>query len=266
MNAHAITRGMREQLNSFLGAVVFLTRIPVGSLYDFQREELSRSLIYFPIVGMIVGLAGGLVLIAGHLFLPSLIAVLLCMAATVVVTGGIHEDGLADAADGLFGGRDAARCLEIMKDSRLGTFGALALWFSLTGKLLLLTSLLERNEWLAFAALVMANTLGRGACVVLLYFYPYVRAEGSRAKLFGDGVGRGQLVLALVFSAALAFALTDLAAASCVLAAILVTALAGIYFKRKIGGVTGDCLGAANQFVELACYLALAAQLRLTNA
>ena len=266
MNARPITGGMRQQLNSFLGAVVFLTRIPVGSLYDFRREKLSRSVIYFPIVGMCVGLAGGMVLIAGHLFLPALIAVLLCMAATVAMTGGIHEDGLADAADGLLGGRNTARSLEIMKDSRLGTFGALALWFSLTGKLLLLNTLLEQSAWLAFAALVVAHTLGRGACVTLLYLYPYVRAEGSKAKLFGGDLRRGQLLLALAFPVALTFALTDLAAASCIVAAVIVTALAGIYFKRKIAGVTGDCLGAANQLVELACYLALAAQLRLTNA
>jgi adenosylcobinamide-GDP ribazoletransferase len=265
MNAQAITNGMRQQLNSFLGAVMFLTRIPVGSVYDFRREDLSRSVIYFPIVGTFLGLAGGMVLVTGHLFLPSLVAVLLCMAATVAMTGGIHEDGLADAADGLFGGRNAARCLEIMKDSRLGAFGALALWFSLTGKLLLLSSLLERSAWLAFAALATANTLGRGACVALLYFYPYVRVERSKAKLFADGVRRGQLLPALAFAAALAFALMDRAAASCVLAAIFVTALTGIYFKRKIGGVTGDCLGAANQLVELACFLALAVQLRLTN-
>jgi adenosylcobinamide-GDP ribazoletransferase len=257
---------MRQQLNSFLGAVVFLTRIPVGSLYDFRREELSRSLIYFPVVGMVVGLAGGVVLMTGQLLLPSLIAVLLCMAATVALTGGIHEDGLADAADGLFGGRNAARRLEIMKDSRLGTFGALALWFSLTGKLVLLNTLLERSAWLASAAIVMANTLGRGACVVLLYCYPYVRAEGSKANLFGGGMRRGQLVLALAFSAALAFAVADLAAASCVLAAILVTGIAGVYFKRKIDGVSGDCLGAANQLVELACYLSLVAHLRVTSA
>ena len=239
-------------MNSFLGAVVFLTRIPVSRFYDFQRDNLSRSVIYFPIVGMFVGLAGGIVLTAGHLFLPALIAVLLCMAATVAMTGGIHEDGLADAADGLFGGQNASRCLEIMKDSRLGTFGALALWFSLTGKLLLLYTLLERSVWLAFAAIVMANTLGRGACVALLYFYPYVRVEESKAKPFGDSVTRGQLLPALAFPAALAFALMGRAAASCVLAAVLVTGLAGIYFKRKIGGVTGDCLGATNQLVELA--------------
>jgi len=266
MNVQAITGGVRQQVNSFLGAVVFLTRIPVGSLYEFQRGNLSRSVIYFPLVGMFVGLAGGIILAAGHLFLPALIAVLLCMAATVAMTGGIHEDGLADAADGLLGGRNAASCLEIMKDSRLGTFGALALWFSLTGKLLLLNTLLERGAWLAFAAIVAAHTLGRGACVALLYFYPYARAEESKAKPFGDSVTRLQLLPALAFPAALAFALLGPAAASCILAAVIVTGLAGIYFKRKIGGVTGDCLGAANQLVELASYLALAAQLPSTSA
>ncbi len=88
MNAEIVSSGVRQQFHCFLGAVVFLTRIPVGSLYDFQRENLSRSVTYFPVVGMVVGLAGGLVLMVGHLFLPLLIAVLLCMVATVAVTGG----------------------------------------------------------------------------------------------------------------------------------------------------------------------------------
>ena len=265
MNAQSFTNRMREQMNSFLGAVVFLTRIPVSRFYDFQRDSYSRSVIYFPIVGMFVGMAGGIVLTVGHLVLPALIAVLLCMAATVAMTGGIHEDGLADAADGLFGGENASRSLEIMKDSRLGTFGALALWFSLTAKFLLLYTLLERSVWLAFAAMVTAHALGRAACVALLYFYPYVRVGESKSKPFGNSVTRRQLWPALAFPVLLAFALMGQVAAACILAAVLVTGLAGAYFKRKIGGVTGDCLGAANQLVELASYLALTAQLRSTD-
>ena len=244
---------------------MFLTRIPVSRFYVFQRDSLSLSVIYFPIVGMFVGLAGGVVLAAGHLLFPALIAILLCMAATVAMTGAIHEDGLADAADGLFGGRNAENSLEIMKDSRLGTFGALALWFSLTGKFVLLFTLLERSAWLAFAAIVVAHTLGRGACVALLYFYPYARAGESKSKPFGNSVTRGQLLAALAFPVALGFALMGREAASCILGAVLVTGLVGIYFKRKIGGVTGDCLGAANQLVELASYLALAAHIPSTD-
>lgn len=265
MNAQTISSGVRGQLNSFLGAVVFLTRIPVASFYQFRGEELSRSVIYFPIVGMIVGLVGGIVLIAIHESLPNSIAVLFCMAAMVAITGGMHEDGLADAADGLFGGQNSTRCLEIMKDSRLGTFGALALWFSLTAKWLFLGALVVRDAWLAFSALVVANAVGRGACVALLYFYPYVRVEGSNPKLFGNRLTRRELFPALVIPVALAIVLLNRAAALCVLAATFFAALAGMYFKRKIGGVTGDSLGAANQLVELASYLALVAQLELTN-
>jgi len=263
MNAQAISAGARQQVNSFLGAVVFLTRIPVGSLYNFQRTSLSRSVIYFPLVGALIGSAGGIILAAAHAFLPASIAVLLCMATTTAMTGGIHEDGLADAADGLLGGRNAAHRLEIMKDSRLGTFGALALWFSLTAKFLLLSTLLSHGAALTGAALIIANTLGRGACVALLYLYPYARVEESKGKPFGDSITRGQLIPALALPIALAFALIGRAAAACTLAAIAVTGLAGGYFKRKIGGVSGDCLGAANQFVELASYLALAAEIQL---
>ena len=262
MNAQAISVGARQQVNSFLGAVVFLTRIPVGSLYHFQRTSLSRSVIYFPLVGALIGSAGGIILAATHAFLPASIAVLLCMAATTAVTGGLHEDGLADAADGLFGGRNPAHRLEIMKDSRLGTFGALALWFSLTAKFLLLNTLLSRDAALTCAALIVANTLGRGACAALLYFFPCVRVEESKARPFRDHMTRGHLLSALVFATVLAFVIIGRAAAACILAAITVTGLAGAYFKRKIGGVTGDCLGAANQFVELASYLTLAAEIR----
>jgi adenosylcobinamide-GDP ribazoletransferase len=248
-------------MNSFLGAVLFLTRIPVGSLYNFQRTSLSRSVIYFPLVGALVGSAGGIILAAAHVFFPASIAVLLCMAATTAMTGGIHEDGLADAADGLLGGRSAGHSLEIMKDSRLGTFGALALWFSLTAKFLLLNTLLSHSAALTCAALIVAHTLGRGACVALLYFYPYARVEESKTKPFSDSVTRGQLLPALAFPTVLAFALIGRVAAACTIATVAVTGLAGVYFKRKIGGVTGDCLGAANQLVELASYLALAAEI-----
>ncbi|MBV8071774.1 MAG: adenosylcobinamide-GDP ribazoletransferase [Acidobacteriaceae bacterium] len=262
MNAQTISMGARQQVNSFLGAVVFLTRIPVGSLYHFQRTSLSRSVIYFPLVGALIGSTGGIILAAAQAFLPASIAVLLGMATTTVVTGGLHEDGLADAADGLFGGRNAAHSLEIMKDSRLGTFGALALWFSLTAKFLLLSRLLAHGAGLTCAALIVANSLGRGACAALLYFYPCARVEESNARPFGDSMTRRQVLLALAFSTTLAFAIIGLAAVACTLASIAVTVLAGAYFKRKIGGVTGDCLGAANQLVEIASYLTLAAEIR----
>src|ERR1700730_9923999 len=168
---------IRHQMNRFLGAVVFLTRIPVGNLYVFRAEELPRSTVYFPVVGLM----GWLVLFCAQLILPPIVAVLLCMLTTVSITGALHEDGLADAADGLVGGANPSRRLEIMRDSAIGVYGVVALWFSLTAKLLLLGSLLEKGTAVAVCALVVAHGIGRAGTVALLFACPYAREGKSKA-------------------------------------------------------------------------------------
>ena len=249
--------GCSESGDIFLGALIFLTRIPVGNRYVFRSEDLPRSAIYFPVVGLIVGLLGGLVLSCAQLFLPAVLAVLLSMGVTIAVTGAIHEDGLADAADGLIGGLEPKRRLEIMKDSRLGAYGAVALWFSLTAKLFSLTALLEKGVSTAFCALVVAHGLGRAATVALLYSHPYVGSGQSKASPFGNAVRLKEYVAALLAPILLAFALLGAKAVLPLIAAAVATWAMGNYFQKKIGGITGDCLGAANQLVELACYLSL---------
>ena len=141
MNEASFVGVARRQLNIFLAAVMFLTRLPVGRFHEFREEDVASSTIYFPVVGALIGLAGGLALLTSAA-LPSFVAVLVSMLVTIFLTGGLHEDGLADSADGLIGGQDPQRRLEIMKDSRIGAYGALALWFSLTAKLFLVRSLL----------------------------------------------------------------------------------------------------------------------------
>lgn len=246
----------RRQKDIFLAAVMFLTRLPVGRFHQFRDEDLASSAIYFPVVGALIGLAGGLALLASTV-LPSLVAVLLSMLVTICLTGGLHEDGLADSADGLMGGLDAQRRLEIMKDSRIGTYGALALWFSLTAKLALVQSLLAVNLQTAFKASVIAHSLGRAATVALLAGLPYVRAEYSKSSRFGNKVTLGQLAIVLVFSTVLSLLVLGLQGALSIAGAAAVTFLCGLYFKSKISGITGDCLGAANQLVELSAYLSL---------
>ena len=142
MNGQSFMTTIRQQFNIFLGALMFLTRLPVGKGYVFRSEDLPRSAVYFPIVGLIDWLTGraGAFLRRAILSRRS-VAVLFCMGTSVVVTGALHEDGLADAMDGLLGGHEPQRRLEIMRDSRLGSFGAVALWFSLTAKAFVLTSL-----------------------------------------------------------------------------------------------------------------------------
>ena len=261
MNGQSFLTSVRHQMNIFLGALMFLTRIPVGKQYAFRSEDLPRSILYFPIVGLMIGLLGGLVLFGAELFVPPVVAVLLCMGVTVAVTGALHEDGLADAADGLIGGLERQQRLEIMKDSRLGSYGAVVLWFSLTAKLFLLAALLEQGVFTAVCALVVAHGLGRAATVTLLFSHQYVRTDESKASPFGNTVTLKEFVTALLAPILLSFALLGSKAVLILIVAAATTWAAGVYFHKKIGGVTGDCLGAANQLVELACYLSLVVRL-----
>ena len=256
MNDISVLGVVRRQLNTFLAAVMFLTRLPVGRFYEFREEEVAASTIYFPIVGALIGLAAGLALLMSAA-LPSFLAVLISMLVTICLTGGLHEDGLADSADGLIGGQDPQRRLEIMKDSRIGAYGALALWFSLTTKLILVQSLLAASLVAAISASVMAHCLGRAATVALLTCLPYARAEDSKSRHFGNKVTLRQLALVLAFAIAISLLLLGLQGVFCLTAALAVTFVCGLYFKDKIGGITGDCLGAANQLVELSTYLSL---------
>jgi adenosylcobinamide-GDP ribazoletransferase len=125
----------RRQLNIFLSAIMFLTRLPVGRFHQFREEEVASSTIYFPIVGALIGLAGGLALLMSAP-LPSFLAVLISMLVTICLTGGLHEDGLADSVDGLIGGHSRQHGLYFLKDSRICAYGSLEFWFTLSGKLI----------------------------------------------------------------------------------------------------------------------------------
>jgi adenosylcobinamide-GDP ribazoletransferase len=261
MNGQSFKTTVRQQFNIFLGALMFMTRLPVGKGYVFRSQDLPRSAVYFPIVGVMIGLLGGLVLLCAEPFLPPVIAVLFCMGTTVLVTGALHEDGLADAMDGLLGGQEPRQRLEIMRDSRLGSYGAVALWFSLTAKAFVLTSLLEEGVLKAVTALIVAQGLGRAATVVLLFSHPYVRSDQSKASPFGNAVTLKEALLALIFPVLLSFVLLGNKSVLILIAAAAGTWAAGRYFQKKIGGITGDCLGAASQLIELVCYLSLAVRL-----
>jgi adenosylcobinamide-GDP ribazoletransferase len=249
---------IRLQMNRFLGAIVFLTRIPVGNLYVFRAEELPRSTVYFPVVGLLIGSLAGAVLFSTQLVFPSIVAVLLCMLATVWLTGALHEDGLADTVDGLAGGSTRAQRLTIMKGSAIGVYGATALWFSLTAKLLLLGSLLEKGTTVAIGALIVANGLGRAGTVALLFACPYARQGESKASSFAQNVTLRELVISLLPPVVSAFLFLGRDALACLCGAAAAVWATGVFYRRMIGGITGDCLGATNQLIELVCYLLLA--------
>ncbi len=247
----------RRELEYFFGAIRFFTRLPVPAWVGHSVEALNRSARYFPAVGLLVGGIGALVYLGAALLWPQPVAVMLSMAATIYATGAFHEDGLADTVDGLGGGWDKLCILEIMKDSRVGSYGVVAMVLALLGKFTLLISL---DDGLVPFALLAGHALSRFCSTVLLATMDYVREDLlSKAKPLATRLSGGEMTVALGFVlAALALLPPEKAIAGCVLAALATFWLAG-KFKRWLGGYTGDCLGAVQQVSEIAFYLGLLA-------
>jgi len=247
--------------------MTFMTRIPLGSFASHDPADLPASAIYFPVVGLIVALGGALVFALASFLWSTPVAVLLSMCATVLMSGAFHEDALADALDGFGGGWTPERVLAIMKDSRVGSYALVGVVLVLGVKAAVLIDVASQSRAAGIArALIAAHVLGRWSSVPLIWHYPYVRPASdaerpSAGRPFVASVTIEQLVAATLIAVVLvALAVGALDGLVVVIVALGVTALAGTYFRRRIGGITGDALGAANQIVELSVYLALAAR------
>ena len=283
-------------IRHFLLAVQIFTRIPIaGKLADwvgFSPAMLRASAAHFPAVGLRVGVVAAAVYALLISTLPDssfspVVAAVLSTVATVLLTGAFHEDGLADVADGLGGSYDKARALEIMKDSRVGAFGALALVLAVLAKIALLallgsvagTSPSSFGGWgdiedsaplLPWAnvcsALVAGHVVSRTLALLLVYALPHVGDSAtSKSKPLADQISKNSLFVAFVWCfMALALVLWAQAAINLIVAcAAALLALLYMYrlFKRRLQGFTGDCLGAAQQVCEIAFYLGLAISL-----
>ena len=242
-------------MRGFLVAVQMMTRVPVRFAAPPTAGELARAAAWYPLVGAGIGAAAaGAYWALGRAHLPSL-APWAALAAAVVVTGAFHEDGLADTADGLFGGHDRARRLEIMRDSRVGTYGVVALVLVLGAQVAALGALPASLGW---RALVAAHALGRAAALPLTLM-PYARAEGGLGASVAQRVPALALAFALVTGVA-PLALLPWPLALAAVGAAGLVALAGAWrFSRDLGGITGDTLGAVVKLAELTTYVAAAA-------
>lgn len=249
-----------RQVGLFLTATQFLTRVPVPSAGDFQPHRLSESLRYFPLVGGLVGLASVAVWWLSSLWFPRPVAAGLMLVASLLITGAFHEDGFADACDGLGGGNTRERALAIMKDSRIGAFGAIGLIMLLGLKWSALIAL----PAVAFSLIVvMAHVVSRWCCIGLVWALQYARADGeAKSRQFDGGLSRGEWLLSGaigMMAVAIPAIWPGVAAGASLVGAVAVgfVAAAGIavaaaaYLELRIGGYTGDCLGAVQQLSEL---------------
>jgi adenosylcobinamide-GDP ribazoletransferase len=242
-----ISKLSRELVNAFQ----FLTRIPLPET-PYEADSLSRAIKFFPVVGLAVG--SGAVLVQ-RLLLPHLnrsLVALLVLAFLVLVTGCFHEDGLADTADAFGGGWNKEQILLILKDSRIGSYGATALVLSLLGRYLLLASL-PLNHFAAYV--ISAHVLCRWSSLPLSYLLPPAREQNGQGARIARLTSLSSLIFGSAFSLAVVIYALRWSAAAPVIATALVTALSGWFYFRKIRGITGDCFGATNQLTEIAVYL-----------
>lgn len=256
-----VLAGAAHQLRLFFIALQFFTRLPVPRWVGFEASWLQHASRYFPAAGAVVGALAALVYALAASLWPPAVAVLLSTSAGIYLTGAFHEDGFADTCDGLGGGVTRQRVLEIMTDSRIGAYGAIGIGLLLALKCALLSYLPAHA---AIAALLVAHPLSRLAATTLIWKLDYAKPEG-KAKPLAHRMSNAEWAVAaitvlLVLAAVLfAGALTWQAIAAGIAATAAATWWLARKFVQRIGGYTGDCLGAVQQVCEVAFYLAVLA-------
>jgi adenosylcobinamide-GDP ribazoletransferase len=250
---------------AFLLALRFLTRLPLPADVGYTPGRMAASTRWLPAAGAVIGALVAAVWLPAAALLPPLPAAVAATAASLLVTGAFHEDGLADCLDGLGGGSTRERALEIMRDSRIGSYGAAGLTLALLGRVALLAAAAEAAGSVAAAlALVAAHAASRAASVAVIAAAPYARDHGT-AKPVAEGITPGGVAVALATAALAGMPLALAVGAGAALAAAAGLALAAALivraFLRKLGGYTGDCLGATQQCAEAGFWLGLVAWL-----
>lgn len=254
---------MLRELHLFLTAVQFFTRIPVPAWVGHSAQQLDQAVRYFPLVGICVGALAAAVLWLGALVLPLSLAVVLSIAAGILITGAFHEDGLSDFADGMGGGHSKEKVLAIMKDSRVGAYGVIALVLVLLLKYQALLALCGAQSLsFAVAALIAAHTISRLMAASIILTQCYIRDDDSARAKPAAQLSTASFSIALLTSIATLGILSAAGAHITVMfaavgAAILMRAYLAWRLQKRLGGYTGDCLGAVQQLSELAFYMGL---------
>jgi adenosylcobinamide-GDP ribazoletransferase len=243
---------MNDFVQRFFAATEFLTRVPVPARKNFRADDLAKSVPFFPLIGLLVA-AGGLALhsvLSPHA--SRSVVVVLILIYLVLVTGALHEDALADAADGFGGGWDKEQVLAIMRDSRIGSYGALAISLSLLARFVFLTELAPEKFVGYFVA---GQVLSRWTALPLSFFLPSARLGSGQGILVAKKISWMSLVSGTLLAVAISAVFLEYAAAWAGLSALFIAAITGSFYRWRIGGITGDCLGATIQLAEVGVYL-----------
>lgn len=238
---------MKRTAGELRQALVFLTVLPVAPAEVGSARELGRSMAYFPLIGLGLGLLLAAANVGLGLLFPTAVVPLLLLLLLILCTGALHLDGVADTADGMYGIRDRATRLRIMKDSRVGAMGVVALLCLFLLKMISLTSIPPAVEWRVLVALPV---IGRWMMVALAVLAPYARSEGGTGGAFVEHAGRRELLIATMILAAILLPFFKVWGLTLLAALALVVIALERYFRASLGGVTGDILGAVCEWSE----------------
>ncbi|MCP4137222.1 MAG: adenosylcobinamide-GDP ribazoletransferase [bacterium] len=235
-------------IKAFILQIQFLTRIPLPVEVEFDDDIFARSFVFAPLIGLLIGaVLGGVYYLVG-LTGKELITAIAVVTALVFMTGALHLDGLADAADGLFSNRPKERVLEIMKDSRIGTNGTVAIVLILILKIGLLVSLDKTN---LFYYIIVMPVFSRMSIAWIAGISGYARDDKGMGSAIVEKTGLTTIILATLIALAAAVLFIGLMAAAAAFAVILFTVLLSRYSTKKIGGITGDIIGANIELSEV---------------
>jgi adenosylcobinamide-GDP ribazoletransferase len=253
---------MKKEFDRFRTALMFFTRIPVGKI-DFSQEHLNKSNRYLPIIGWIVGGVSGLSFWGLNLVLPIEVSVILSMSISILLTGAFHEDGFADTCDGLGGGWSKKQILEIMKDSRIGVFGAIGVAMLILTKFI---SISHMPAWMIPMVLIAAHTISRFSVLLFIFTHNYTRDDHTgKSKPIGKKISLPELGFAS-FTALLPFFLfKQLGFALLIPVILLIKYIFARYTNKWIGGYTGDLLGALQQITETSFYVLVILYIYIQN-
>ena len=267
----AVTIEMKHELRLFFMAIQFYTRLPVPAWVGYSDTALNQATRYLPLVGWLVGLVTGLSWLVGWYVVDVPTGVVFSMIASVLITGAFHEDGFADVCDGFGGGWTKAKILEIMKDSRIGTYGVVGLILLLGLKYCLLLHLIPSfaGKPIQLCLLLMsAHALSRFMAATFIFTHPYARDTDSKARPVAQAGSPQTLVIAGILALLPMLLFVFLVGKPLLLLTIFflysLKMYLGQYFTKWIGGYTGDCLGATQQLCEVSVYLFTASLWRFT--
>ena len=250
---------MKKEIHYFLTAILFFTRIPCPKWVDHSPEILNKSSRYFSLVGIVIGVIAAATYYFTALVFTTEIALILSMISSIYATGAFHEDGFADTCDGFGGGWTKEKILIIMKDSRLGTFGVIGLIAILTLKFN--TNLaLESSDFNMIIIIISGHSISRFNATILLYTHPYVRdIESSKVKPTTQQMDTKSLIISGVFGLIPLLFFNNYWVFLALIPVFVSYLYLGHFFKKWIGGQTGDCAGALQQVSEVIFYLSLIA-------